>query len=234
MNIKPLQFKPPPELRDRVHEALQKSCSRAGKIILKSFGENKKIKSKGDNNWVTETDLKAENSIIRCIKEYFPGSSFLAEESGRSTGPTDLLWIIDPIDGTRSYIAGHKDFGTLIALLHNQEPILGIVDCPAHKERWLGICNENTTLNGEKIKTSNKQNINESYAFTSGLYFEDMKFRDGFDKITKKTKYFRFGGDCYMYGMLASGFIDIVVAVSYTHLTLPTNRRCRSRWSPYH
>ena len=183
----------------------------SSKIVLKYFRSDVNVESKKDSTPVTIADKECESLIRELIIKKYPNHGILGEEHEDVNSNSEFVWVIDPIDGTRSYIAGHKDFGTLIALLHNQEPILGIVDCPAHKERWLGICNENTTLNGEKIKTSNKQNINESYAFTSGLYFEDMKFRDGFDKITKKTKYFRFGGDCYMYGMLASGFIDIVV-----------------------
>ena len=58
--------------------------------------------------------------------------------------------MIDPIDGTRSFIAGHKDFGTLIALLYKKKPVLGIINCPAHKERWIGVENQITTLNGKK------------------------------------------------------------------------------------
>ena len=110
-----------------------------------------------------------------------------------------------------SFIAGHKDFGTLIALLHNKKPILGIINCPAHQERWIGIHNQPTTLNGNIIKTSNIEKLNLSYAFTSGLYLDDKVFRTSFDKIIDQAKYYRFGGDCYMYGMLASGLIDIVI-----------------------
>ena len=67
------------------------------------------------------------------------------------------------------------------------------------------------TLNGTVVKTSNVKNIKNSYVFTSGLYFEDKIFRTDFNKIIEQTKYYRFGGDCYMYGMLASGLIDIVI-----------------------
>ncbi|SVD89634.1 uncharacterized protein METZ01_LOCUS442488, partial [marine metagenome] len=76
---------------------------------------------------------------------------------------------------------------------------------------WIGIKNQPTTLNGTITTTSTVQKVKDSYAFTSGLYFDDEKFKQGFDNIIKRAKYYRFGGDCYMYGMLASGLIDIVI-----------------------
>jgi len=181
MNIKPLQFKPPPELRDRVHEALQKSCSRAGKIILKSFGENKKIKSKGDNNWVTETDLKAENSIIRCIKEYFPESSFLAEESGKSTGmhkgPSDLLWIIDPIDGTNNYIHDYPFFCVSIALSIDGVLSYAAIFDPLKSEFFFAEKNKGAFLNGKKISVTKLNKLSKSLLCT-GFITSNKKHTD--------------------------------------------------------
>ncbi len=95
--------------------------------------------------------------------------------------------------------------------MHNEKPILGIINCPAHQERWVGILNQPTTLNSKIVSASKIEKIENSYIFTSGLYFDDKIFRADFDKILKKTKYHRFGGDCYMYGMIAAGLIDIVI-----------------------
>tara|TARA_B100000686_G_C16611601_1_gene874119 strand:+ start:234 stop:1016 length:783 start_codon:yes stop_codon:yes gene_type:complete len=183
----------------------------SSEIILKYFRSELDIESKSDNSPVTIADKETETLIREKILKKYKNHGILGEEHKNINLDNEFVWVIDPIDGTRSFIAGHKDFGTLISLLHNQTPILGIINCPAHNERWVGICNEATTLNGSKVSTSNKKNISESYAFTSGLYFENEKFKNNFDKIIKKTKYYRFGGDCYMYGMLASGLIDIVV-----------------------
>ena len=87
---------------------------------------------------------------------------------------SEYLWVIDPIDGTRSFIAGHKDFGTLIALLHNKKPIIGIINCPIHEERWVGIDGQQTTMNGQKICTSDKQTLDQSYLSSTGLYMFKM------------------------------------------------------------
>jgi len=183
----------------------------SAKITLKFFRQNFTTENKEDNSPVTIADKNSELKIRDLINKTYPNHGILGEEFEDINPDSEFMWVIDPIDGTMSFIAGHKDFGTLIALLHNKKPILGIIDCPAHQERWVGIQNQPTTLNDVVVKTSNVQNIINSYAFTSGLYFEDKMFKTDFDKIREQSKYYRFGGDCYMYGMLASGLIDIVI-----------------------
>ena len=180
-------------------------------VIKEYFRKTFTTEIKDDRTPVTIADKNTEQRIRNLIKKKYPNHGILGEEFEGLNPDNEFIWVIDPIDGTMSFIAGHKDFGTLIALLHNQKPILGIINCPAHQERWIGIHNQPTTLNNNIIKTSNIQNLEDSYAFTSGLYFEDKIFRTSFHKIIKNTKYHRFGGDCYMYGMLASGLIDIVI-----------------------
>jgi fructose-1,6-bisphosphatase/inositol monophosphatase family enzyme len=123
----------------------------------------------------------------------------------------EFIWVIDPIDGTRSYIAGHKDFGNLISLTQNKKPIIGIINCPAHDERWVGAKNQSSTVNQQTVNTSSVTAIEDAYIFTSGLYFDEPHLRNAVDKIKNKVRYFRYGGDCYMYGMVASGLIDIVI-----------------------
>ena len=71
----------------------------------------------------------------------------IGEEFDSINSDAEFIWVIDPIDGTRSFIAGHKDFGTLIALLHNNKPVIGIINCPAHGERWVGAKNQNLRQN---------------------------------------------------------------------------------------
>ena len=108
-------------------------------------------------------------------------------------------------------MAGHKDFGNLIALLHNKKPVLGIINCPAHNERWMGIKNQHTKCNGIDVQTSAIKQIKDAYLFTSGLYFNEHQIKKGLELLKEKSRYYRLGGDCYMYGMLASGLIDIVL-----------------------
>ena len=182
------------------------------KIIKEYFRKSFVIQSKEDESPVTIADQKAELKIRELIEKKYPNHGILGEEFEGKDIESEYLWVIDPIDGTRSFIAGHKDFGTLISLLHNKIPIIGIINCPMHKERWVGIKGRQTTMNNQKVYTSTKQYLDQSYLSTTGLYmFENDNFKKGFEKIIDQTSYHRFGGDCYNYGMVASGYIDIVI-----------------------
>ena len=181
------------------------------KIIKKYFRTSIDVDSKEDQSPVTIADKEVELKIREIIKTHYPEHGILGEEFDQTNIESEYIWVIDPIDGTRSFIAGHKDFGTLIALVYNNKPIVGIINCPMHNERWVGIINKETTMNNKVVKTSKTTVINESYFCTSGLYLEDDHFKKSCDKIINKSKYYRLGGDCYMYGMIASGLIEIVL-----------------------
>jgi len=181
------------------------------KIIKKYFRTSIDVDSKEDQSPVTIADKEVELKIREIIKNHYPEHGILGEEFDQTNIESEYIWVIDPIDGTRSFIAGHKDFGTLIALVYNNKPIVGIINCPMHNERWVGIINKETTMNNKVVKTSKTTVINESYFCTSGLYLEDDHFKKSCDKIINKSKYYRLGGDCYMYGMIASGLIEIVL-----------------------
>jgi len=182
----------------------------SAKVIMEYFRQTLTIENKDDDTPVTIADKKSELKIRELINKSYPSHGILAEEFDNTNLDSEYIWVIDPIDGTRSFIAGHKDFGTLIALLYKKKPILGIINCPAHNERWIGIENQITTLNGKKIKTSQKKSIEDCYTITTGLYLEDEIFRNAFENIIKKSKDYILRGDCYMYGMLSSGLVDIV------------------------
>ena len=183
----------------------------SAKIIKQYFRKSFKVENKEDESPVTVADKKTELKIRELIEDKYPNHGILGEEFEKKDTKSEYLWVIDPIDGTRSFVAGHKDFGTLIALLHNNKPIIGIINCPMHEERWVGIENKKTTLNGSEVFTSNINALDQSYVCTSGLYFNNDHFRKGFNKIIEQSNYHRFGGDCYMYGMLASGLIEVVI-----------------------
>tara|TARA_B100000401_G_scaffold423851_1_gene352099 strand:+ start:144 stop:920 length:777 start_codon:yes stop_codon:yes gene_type:complete len=183
----------------------------ATKTSMMYFRKNINIENKEDESPVTIADKETEEIIRDNIRKTFPDHGILGEEYESENLESEFIWVIDPIDGTRSYIAGHKDFGNLISLLHKNQPIIGIINCPAHNERWIGIQNTKTTCNGKNVNTSKIEKLEDAYLFSSGIYFYEESFRKGFENIKEKTKFFRLGGDCYMYGMLSSGLIDIVI-----------------------
>ena len=200
-----------PNLDDLVSFANHLSDESA-KIIEKYFRRSNHIENKEDASPVTAADKDTELKIRDLILSKYPNHGILGEEFGDKDIESEYLWVIDPINSTRSFIAGHKDFGTLIALLHNKKPIIGIINCPMHKERWVGIEGQQTTMNKQKVNTSNKKKLDQSYLSSTGLYmFQNDNFKKGFENIIDQTRYHRFGGDCYNYGMLASGYIDIVI-----------------------
>ena len=183
----------------------------ATKTSMMYFRKNINIENKEDESPVTIADKETEEIIRDNIRKTFPDHGILGEEYESENLESEFIWVIDPIDGTKSYIAGHKDFGNLISLLHKNQPIIGIINCPAHNERWIGIQNTKTTCNGKNVNTSKIEKLEDAYLFSSGIYFYEESFRKGFENIKEKTKFFRLGGDCYMYGMLSSGLIDIVI-----------------------
>jgi inositol-phosphate phosphatase/L-galactose 1-phosphate phosphatase/histidinol-phosphatase len=178
---------------------------------MQYFRKKLNVENKEDESPVTIADKQTEKIIRDQIRKSYPNHGILGEEYENENLNSEFIWVIDPIDGTRSYIAGHKDFGNLIALLHNNNPIIGIINCPAHNERWIGVKNTVTTCNGKEVITSGVKKIEDAYLFTSGVYFYEPFFKKGFETLKEKSKYFRLGGDCYMYGMLSSGLIDIVI-----------------------
>ena len=184
----------------------------SAEIIKQYFRKSIHIENKEDESPVTVADKNTELKIRELISNKYPTHGILGEEFDGKDMDSEYLWVIDPIDGTRSFIAGHKDFGTLISLLHNKKPIIGIINCPMHEERWVGIQGEKTKMNGQIVQTSNKKNLDQSYLSSTGLYmFNNDNFKKGFEKIIDTTRYHRFGGDCYNYGLVASGYIDIVI-----------------------
>ena len=188
-----------------------KLADEAGIISMEYFRTSLDIENKSDETPVTIADKNTELRLRSMIEKEYPNHGILGEEFDSMNPDAEFIWVIDPIDGTKSYLAGHKDFGNLISLTQNKKPIIGIINCPAHNERWVGAKNQNSTLNQQPSKTSSVTKIEDAYFFSSGLYFDEPHLRNAVDKIKNKVKYYRYGGDCYMYGMVASGLIDFVI-----------------------
>ena len=167
---------------------------------------------KGDASPVTQADRAAEAAMRRILKAEVARDGVIGEEFGEEPGSTARTWVLDPIDGTAGFLAGRPMFGTLIALLIDGWPVLGVIDQPIMNERWLGATGLPTTLNGSPVRTRPCRELPEATIATTGPhYFSD---HDGqhFMGLAAKTDHRRMvmGGDCYNYAMLASGHLDIV------------------------
>jgi len=121
------------------------------------------------------------------------------------------VWVLDPIDGTKSFISGIPLFGTLIALLHRGRPVLGIIDQPISRERWCGVVGQQSTHNGAAIRTRPCPVLAAATLFATSPDMFQGADAAAFVRLKSAAKLTRHGGDCYAYGLLASGFIDCVV-----------------------
>ena len=110
------------------------------------------VDDKADASPVTIADREAEASMRRLINQAAPGHGIFGEEYGAERPDAEWVWVLDPVDGTKAFITGKPSFGTLIALLHQGRPVLGIIDQPILDERWLGLDGRPTTLNGNPIR----------------------------------------------------------------------------------
>lgn len=188
----------------------------SGEVIRKYYRvENDEI-TKDDDSPVTKADRGAEEVIRAAIEKKFPTHGIIGEEFGVKEAQSEFTWVLDPIDGTSSFIIGRPIFGTLIALTSGTKSLLGIVDQPITGERWLGITGEGAFLNGKKIAVRNCHSLTNAVMCSSSSFYFQNEDEEILKRISSKTKYQKlggiiYGGDCYSYATLASGFVDIVL-----------------------
>lgn len=192
--------------------ALLKYLSRESSDIIKQyFRTNLSVDSKADDSPVTIADKKAEERMRSLINKEFPDHGIIGEEFGNENTDAEFVWVLDPIDGTRSFISGALSFGTLIALMKNGKPYMGVINHPILDEFLFGD-NDSTLLNGNVVRMRDCDNISEATLLTTD-HFNVGKFYDQhkFDNLAKRVKLYRNWGDCYGYYLLATGYADIMI-----------------------
>lgn len=167
---------------------------------------------KDDNSPVTLADREIETALRERISAEYPSHGIIGEEEQPINADADYVWVLDPIDGTRAFMAGRPLFTTLISLTHQGEPIAGLINQPITGERWIGGKGTvSSTLNGRGITTRNCTDISDALlATTSPEYFSDTHFM-GFGITRSAVRDVIYGGDAYNYALLATGHIDIVL-----------------------
>lgn len=188
------------------------AADEARRIAMRHFRNGVAIEHKSDNSPVTIADRCIESSLRARIADVFPDHGIYGEEYGPEHLDRRHVWVVDPIDGTKSFVTGHPLFGGLIALLDGGEPCLGQIDIPATGERWCGIAGQSSTWNGTPCRTSGSITLAHARAYTTDpLLFIGERRRAAFDTLRASVQMIRFGGDCYNYGLLASGYCDLVL-----------------------
>jgi len=160
---------------------------------------------------VTEADRAAERAMRALIRERYPTHGILGEEEEAVTGSSALTWVLDPIDGTKAFITGLPLWGTLIALNDGRRPVLGVMNQPFTGERYVGS-RIGAWRNGEPIRTRFCPGLSSARLMsTSPDMFDTPRTQAAFRAVSAGVQLVRFGGDCYAYCMLASGFVDVVI-----------------------
>ncbi len=183
----------------------------AREIVRARFRAPFDIAYKPGNSPVTEVDRAVEARLREMIADAHPSHGVIGEEYGEERGDADEVWVIDPIDGTRLFMAGIPLFGTLIAYVRGGTPLLGIIDQPITGERWLGGAGRATALNGAPAHVRACPDLSDALLCTSSpVYFEGDDLA-AFERLRAAVGWAQYGTDCYGFGLIASGQIDLGV-----------------------
>ena len=168
---------------------------------------------------VTEADKGAEAAIRAIIRRERPQDGILGEEYGEHAGTSRYRWVLDPVDGTRAFITGRHEWGTLIALEYGSHPVLGVLDQPILHERFVGANGEAFLLAAEgrtALRTRACASLADAVlcATHPEAYFADDEHA-AFSRVQRLVRMSRWGGDCYIFGALALGFIDLIIESTF-------------------
>jgi histidinol phosphatase-like enzyme (inositol monophosphatase family) len=201
-----------PEDVDRLVAAGEAAADVAGAVIRPFFRSGLAADIKDDRSPVTIADRSAELAMRAILSERVPESGIVGEEFGTDRPDARLRWVLDPIDGTRAFITGRLTFGTLIALLDDETPIIGIIDQPVTGERWVGAPNRPTAFRGPLGGQAGCRPCRDLSDAELSCTSPDMlgSRMPDWQRLAAATSRSSWGGDCYAHGLLALGQIDIV------------------------
>ena len=194
----------------------------SGEVILPFFRSTigAEDKSRGGRfDPVTEADRAAENAIRQKLAEVFPGHGIVGEEFGEHNADADYVWLIDPIDGTKSFISGLPLWGTLIGLRHRDKAVYGVMNQPFTRERFIGDgktsrwrgLSATSEITERALHTRACASLASATVMTTSPWLLSDAQRERYHRVEGKARLHRYGGDCYAYCMLAAGFVDVVI-----------------------
>lgn len=185
----------------------------AGKLTLRYFQTRLTVELKADRSPVTLADKEAEELLYRTLTREFPLDSFLGEERGERPGTSGYRWIIDPIDGTKSFIQGVPLYGVMVGLEDPRgEAVLGVVNIPGLGEIVAAARGEGCTWNGRRAQVSSVARLQDAcVSYTSPRTFEDSKRAGAFDRVRARSRICRGWGDCYGHILVATGRAEVML-----------------------
>lgn len=197
----------PPELVATAHEL----ADAAGAVVRRHFRTPMEVDEKDDVSPVTAADREAERAVRDLLARRRPDDGVVGEELGEDRPGAGVVWVVDPIDGTGSFIAGRPMFGTLIAATAGGVPFLGVIDQPVSGERWIAGRGLGTRLGGAPVRTRPCAGLGECVLATTSPRLFTPDGHERFAAVEGAARRTLFGGDCYNYALLATGMVDLVV-----------------------
>lgn len=194
-------------------------------VPLGYFRKPLEIIAKADESPVTIADRETERVMREVLAERVPEHGILGEEHGRERLDHRFVWVLDPIDGTKSFITGFPLFNNLIAVLDHGRPVIGVVDTPAIGERYHAARGRGAWFNGERIRTSGCARLAEAVVYMAGHSPADAAQAKRFARLERQGRLQRRGYDAYVYALLAAGHLDLMIETDlqpYDHLALVT------------
>ena len=199
---------------DAAVELAERLADAARPIARRYFRSALTIDDKPDTSPVTAADREIEATLRGMIEEAFPDHGIVGEEHGTVRADAAFVWVIDPIDGTKSFVTGKPLFGTLIALLRDGAPVVGVIEMPALGERWIGAEGRATTFNGEAVTARPCADAADAWLYATSPQMFEGADAAAFDRLQSRCKAAIFGADCYAYGLVANGTADLVCEAS--------------------
>lgn len=199
-----------PDIKELLDAAIE-IATIGGKHTLKYFKKDFEVISKADDSPVTIADKETEMIIREEILKRFPDHGIIGEEYGRTNEGSTIQWVLDPIDGTKSFIHGVPFYTTLIGIMINNEPVVGIINAPALDELCAAAIGHGATLNGKPCHVRDTQELKDSTLLVTEIKrFQDCGMEPQFQELMSKTKLHRTWGDAYGHMMVAIGRADVM------------------------
>lgn len=182
----------------------------AGKEILPRFRAGVKVDDKSDSSPVTEADRQSEAVMRRLINKEYASHGIVGEEYGKENENAEFVWVLDPVDGTKSFISGVPLFTVLVALLHGNKPVLSVIYQPFTNEMWAGAKGAPSTLNGKRISVRADRPLTQATMFCTDESMFEGTDAAAFRSLKSSVKLTRWSTDAYGYALMASGCADLV------------------------
>jgi histidinol phosphatase-like enzyme (inositol monophosphatase family) len=192
-------------------EAVSDVARIAGHVAMRSFGSDVAVREKADHSLVSDADVAAERAAREWIALRFPGDAVLGEELGETAGKDGRRWIIDPIDGTTSFLLGVPLWGTLVAVAEGETVLAGAIHCPAAGQLVCAAVGEGCWLNGARTRVSDVADLSKATVLTSSVRIADVARAEGWRALAQASRVARTWGDCFGYLLVAAGRAEVMV-----------------------